>query len=136
MPKKDVDETLVEAPASTPSTGLTGWLDNLPETPSDADAEDDLPGTGLTELLMAVEPGEEVAADMSTAVDDLPDWISKAPNQHRSSDSASIESEDWLTDPVQDPSIATGDTGPLPEWLDELEPEDANAIFALGHQAS
>jgi len=127
--EKDVDETLVEAPASTPSTGLTGWLDNLPETPSDADAEDDLPGTGLTELLMAVEPGEEVAADMSTAVDDLPDWILEGSEPASELDSASIESEDWLTDPVQDPSIATGDTGPLPEWLDELEPEDANAIL-------
>lgn len=144
----DVEETAVspkEAPAADnvgTRRSLTDWLTAFDEEdldpahePSDQiqpeDSEEPLPGwlTGVDEAVSAAAIVGKSTDDAVPAEDDSFDWLSdfdEVAEDAPGVDTAA-EIEDDLTDVLDldistDNSLAAGNTGLLPDWLDDLEP--------------
>jgi len=116
---------------------LTGWLDDFSAEPSDTAEEDASIRTGLTKFLVAAEADETDAAS-SPAAEILPDWLladqdKAVPKVDAAAQPkpAEFDFEDWLEDKAADPSVTVGDTGPLPDWLDDLAPDKVNAASQI-----
>ncbi|MFO7683863.1 MAG: zinc ribbon domain-containing protein [Chloroflexota bacterium] len=122
----------IEAESSAKET-LTDWLDDLSDDTTDAAEEDASTSTGLTKFLIAAE-ADETETDSAPATGTLPDWLladqeEAAPKIEAAApeEPAGFDFEDWLEDKAEDPSVTVGDTGPLPDWLDDLAPDKVNA---------
>ncbi|MCB8987692.1 MAG: zinc ribbon domain-containing protein [Ardenticatenaceae bacterium] len=100
-----------EEPAPTPAAeektrkSLTDWLNELDT--GDSDSEEEPAETELTAWLTGANESATPADEMTAA-----DWL------------ASIQAEEPEFDEEVEEAPDFGATGPLPDWLDELEPAD------------
>jgi hypothetical protein len=114
----DVDETtepvvpdLSEEPETEEAAADDSfdWLSDLDQTEEEPAAEDEALDW-LSDFDEIVETDDEdIVAEVTSAEEK--------------------ESDDWLdVDISTDASLSTGDTGPLPDWLDDLEPASEEAV--------
>ena len=131
-------------------SSLTGWLsafdvdDDAEETAVSAEeqpaADDSKTQRSLTDWLTAFDeedliPAAETAEqEPAPATEEaLPSWLTGSSEPDEAADDPSFQTPqaeaedvaDWLDfDTAADASLSTGETGPLPDWLDELEPTE------------
>jgi hypothetical protein len=121
--EKPAETTL---PEDAGEEDLPDWITEVDEAGETTETEAEEPTT--PEFAAETEP---------TAEDDAFDWLSdlddieESPDEELMAEAATEEDEglaDWLDSDISiDSSLATGDTGPLPDWLDDLEPTGEEA---------
>ncbi|MBE2221181.1 MAG: hypothetical protein IAF02_06550, partial [Anaerolineae bacterium] len=143
--------SLPEAPVQEVEVkrSLTDWLtafdeeDLVPDDAPSQTAQQEADEESLPDWLTGIDEATEAAAtahigksasETAPEADDSFDWLSDLDElEEATTGSGKLVLEepeetgealdDWLTvDITSDPSLATGDTGPLPDWLDDLEP--------------
>ncbi len=114
-------ETVIQEEA--PQRSLTDWLSDFeeeealeaaPDTSDEAASPDDT----LLDFLTGGDIADETLTSATPEADDDLDWIS--------AETASEESEEnWLDSDIDsDVTLLSGNTGVLPDWLDELDSEE------------